>query len=58
MFNVGDIVQTQHLHQKYHGIVMGIAGRFCYVSLFDGPINFSNSVPYHVSSVTLIASSQ
>jgi hypothetical protein len=58
IIGVGDIVEFVHSFQKYQGIVIEISGEYCYVCFFDKSINFGNSIPYHVSSLTLIASSQ
>ena len=56
--SVGDIIEVKHIDQKYQCIVIEISGEYCYVCFFDKSINFANSIPYHISSLTLIASSQ
>ena len=60
MIKVGDIIEFVHLGHSHRsqGIVIEISGEYCYVCFFDKSINFANCIPYHVSSLTLIASSQ
>ena len=56
MINIGDIVETFFMHQKYHGIVVHVSGDYCYVELFDGVLINSLPLPLHYSLVTKVSS--